>query len=145
MSTRIRRAYPWDVAACARILWAAVEEAEWMARSRSREEERKLLARMVRQGWVRVARVEGRIVGFISVENTHVHGLYLLPNARGQGIAAQLMKTAQTKASRLTLYAHAANARARRFYAAQGFRPVAIGAGNDEGLTEIRLEWERSA
>lgn len=145
MRCRIRRAYPWDVAAMARILSAAVEQADWMTRTRSKAEERALLAQMVRRGWVQLARVNGRTVGFIAQDGLQVHGLYLLETVRGQGIAAKLMAAAQSQSPRLTLYAHAANTRARRFYARHGFRPVAIGAGNDEGLTEIRYEWERAA
>jgi GNAT superfamily N-acetyltransferase len=112
---------------------------------RTRTEEARLIRRMVRRGWVHVARRGARVVGFIAAGEGEIHALYLLPEARGQGIGQALIAHAQARSPRLGLWAHAANHPARRFYAAAGFRPVSVGASNDERLTEIRFEWERAA
>ena len=81
----------------------------------------------------------------LQVAEGEIHALYLLPEARGQGIGQALIAHAQARSPRLGLWAHAANHPARRFYAAAGFRPVSVGASNDERLTEIRFEWEGAA
>ena len=141
----ITRARPWDGPAAARILSACIDEAHWLPRARSRAEEARILRDLIRRGWVRVARHKGRVVGFLALGDGEVHGLYLAPEARGQGIGAALLADAKAQSARLGLWAHAANHPARRFYAAQGFRPIRVGASNDERLTEIRYEWERVA
>lgn len=142
---RITRARRWDAPALARILWDFGDEAAWLPRVRSKTEEAALVRRLVRRGWVSVARRRGRVVGFIAAGEGEIHALYLLPDARGQGIGQTLVSHAQAREPKLGLWAHAANHPARRFYAAAGFRPVAVGAANDERLTEIRFEWESAA
>jgi GNAT superfamily N-acetyltransferase len=141
---RITPARPWDTPALARILWDFGTEAPWLPRARTRRDEMRALRRLVRRGRVRVARRGPRVVGFIAVADGEVHGLYLEPGVRGRGVGHRLIADAQARADRLGLWAHAANHRARRFYAANGFRPTAIGDGNDERLTELRFEWERA-
>lgn len=142
---RITRARGWDVPALARILWDFGDEAAWLPRVRSRRDEARLIRRMVRDGWVHVARRGARVVGFIAAGEGEIHALYLVPAARGQGIGQALIAHAQARAPRLGLWTHAANHTARRFYAAAGFRPMGVGDGNDERLTEIRFEWEGAA
>lgn len=142
---RITRAHRWDAPAVARILSDAVDEPIWMRRTRSRAEEARIARDLIARGWVRVARLRGRVVGFIAVGEGCVHGLYLSQAHRGRGIGRALMAHAQGAYPSLTLYAHAANHDARRFYGAAGFRPTGFGAANDEGLTEIRYQWEQVA
>nr|WP_255552217.1 GNAT family N-acetyltransferase [Maritimibacter dapengensis] len=101
---------------------------------------------MIARGEVRVAKRRGRIVGFVILDGAgEVQGLYVLPEAQGTGVAQALLVWSKAQQSRIGLWVHAANARARRFYQSQGFRPVALGDGNDERMTEIRYEWERAA
>lgn len=142
---RITRARAWEVGGLARILGACLDEARWLPRVRTPQEERLLLARLLRRGEVWVARRGARLIGFLALEAGEVQGLYLHPDWQGQGVARALLAHVKTREARLGLWAHAANARARRFYAAEGFRPVAFGADNDERMTEIRYEWERAA
>lgn len=144
-AVRVTRARPWETTVLARILWDFGGEAAWLPRVRTRTEEARLIRRMVRRGWVHVARRGARVVGFIAAGEGEIHALYLLPEARGQGIGQALIAHAQARSPRLGLWAHAANHPARRFYAAAGFRPVSVGASNDERLTEIRFEWEGAA
>lgn len=141
---RITRARGWEAERIALILRAAVADAAWLPSVRTPREERQLLLAMIRRGDVFVARKARRIVGFLALDRAgEVHGLYVLPDQRGTGVALALMDHAKRDRDRLGLFAHAQNLRARRFYHREGFRPMSLGAGNDEKLTEIRYEWER--
>lgn len=85
--------------------------------------------------------------GFLAREGEVVHALYVAPRARGRGAGARLLAHAKAASGtgRLRLWVHAANRRARAFYRRHGFAEVAFGdgTGNDEGLPEVRLEWQR--
>jgi L-amino acid N-acyltransferase YncA len=85
-----------------------------------------------------VAEVEGNVVGFASTGRSRdpdatpaiaeVEALYLDPDVVGTGIGRALFATAvddlrQRGYRRATLWVLASNARARRFYAAAGWRP----------------------
>ncbi len=144
---RVRRAHRFEARAVAAILASWTEESPWLPSVRSRDEERRLASAMIARGWVTVARRRGRVVGFLARDGGEVHALYLNRRARGQGIGRRLLEVAKAEAPALSLYAHADNRAARAFYLREGFREIGAGdgAGNDEGLPEIRLLWERPA
>lgn len=135
----------YEAARLARILAEHQAESPWLPRLRSGAQERALLAGLIKKGWVRVARRRGRVLGFLVMGEGALHGLYLTRSARGRGIARALIEEAQSRAPEITLWAHMANTRARRFYMAAGFRPMGFSDGNDEGLPEIRFEWRAAA
>lgn len=140
---RYRKARLWEAVSLARILAANTAASDWLPAVRTAQEERAILARLIWRRRVTVAARRGRLLGFIAHDGAEVQAIYLRPDAQGQGIGRALMAKAQARSDRLSLYAHAANHTARRFYAAAGFTPESFGAGNDEGLTEIRYVWER--
>ncbi|MBC7133267.1 MAG: GNAT family N-acetyltransferase [Roseovarius sp.] len=139
---RLARARLWQVPRLAAILWAFSRETPWLPRVRSRWADLWTLAVVVRRGWVRVARVGGRIAGFLVRDGSRVHALYVCPRARGQGVGRALLSEAKAVGA-LDLWVLVANAPARRFYAAQGFAELehAQGGGNDEGLPDILMTW----
>jgi GNAT superfamily N-acetyltransferase len=102
---------------------------------------------MIEAGWVKVARQQDEIVGFIARAGQEIHGLYLHPLAQGQGIARHLLDTSKAVCNQLNLWTYQANARAMEFYRAAGFVEVARGdgSGNEAGLPDVRLEWLRGA
>jgi ribosomal protein S18 acetylase RimI-like enzyme len=67
--------------------------------------------------------------------------------ARGQGIGSDLLRQAQAAAPALTLWTFQANTGAQRFYLRHGFREAlrTQGEANDEGLPDIRYEWQQEA
>ncbi len=87
-------------------------------------------------GWV-AEDDAGAVVGFClagpspddgGASTGHVHALYVLPGAAGQGIgsallAASLRHLRETGFSEATLWVGAGNEHARAFYAARGWRP----------------------
>jgi ribosomal protein S18 acetylase RimI-like enzyme len=139
---RLARAHIWQVPRLAAILWAFTRETPWLPRVRSRGADLRVLVTVVRRGWVRVARVRGRIAGFMVREGSRIHALYVCPRARGQGVGRALLTEAKA-AGALDLWVLVANAPARAFYRAEGFaeESYARGGGNDEGLPDILMIW----
>ena len=138
-----RRARLWHVPRLARILWSALPRHT----VRAHLGDLRLLARLVRRG--QITHVPGRFGprGFLARDGARIHALYTHPRARRQGVGSRLIADAQATAHRLELWTAQDNAPARAFYARHGFHPVALGfgQGNDEGLPDMRLIWQRNA
>lgn len=138
-------ARPSDARATGRIMSDWIDEAAWMPRVHSRPEGRAHLADMIERGWVDVARRCGQPVGFLARDGGEIHALYLERTARGQGVGAALLTKAKARTDRLALWTFQANEAAQRFYLREGFHEVSRsdGAGNDEGLPDIRYQWSK--
>lgn len=85
------------------------------------------------------------LIGHIAMSPGWVDHLYVETGRQGEGIGRALLAHAQGGQPALQLWTFQANARARRFYAANGFVEVewTDGAGNEEGMPDVRLEWRR--
>jgi len=83
-----------------------------------------------------VATVGDEVVGFVTVHGDEIEQVYVDASARGAGVAAALLRRGEEAvAARFEsawLAVVAGNARARRFYAREGWR--------DEGLFEYEAE-----
>jgi GNAT superfamily N-acetyltransferase len=136
----IRRAEAGDAAVCARILGDWVRETGWMPVLHTREEDLGFLSTLIAQADVFVA--EG---GFLVRGGEDVMALYLAPEARGRGLGKALLDEAKAGRERLFLWAFERNEGALRFYAREGFVAVerTEGAGNEAGLPDVRMVWER--
>lgn len=91
-----------------------------------------------------VAERLGLIVGFMAVVGNHLDHLYILPEYHRRGIGNRLLaKAKELSPDRLDLYAFQRNDPARAFYEARGFVAVEFGdgAGNEEGVPDVRYEW----
>ena len=95
---------------------------------------------------VRLAEVDGEIVGFASRDGTWLMNLYVKPGWTGKGIGSQLLTTMLANAAISTpvlrLFTYARNDGARRFYERHGFTAVATGdgTGNEEHEPDVRYE-----
>ncbi len=92
-----------------------------------------------------VARVEGRIVGFLNLQGEDLDQLYLLPGFYRLGIGTRLLALAKAASPRrLELYTFQRNDRARAFYEAHGFTARRFGDGtlNEEGEPDAFYVWE---
>ncbi len=136
-----------DAGAVGEVMGRANDAMVWLPRVHSRAQDVMHVADMIDAGWVRVARQQNEIVGFIARAEGEIHGLYLHPLVQGKGIARSLLDTSKMTCNRLGLWSFQGNARANRFYRKAGFVEVARGdgSGNDAGLPDIRLEWQRKA
>jgi GNAT superfamily N-acetyltransferase len=86
------------------------------------------------------------IVCFLALQGEEVRLLYTRPDRIGQGAGTLLIDAAKKSGvGALELWCFQANARARRFYDARGFRAIRYtdGAGNEEQMPDIRYRWER--
>jgi len=95
---------------------------------------------------VRLAEVDGEIVGFAARDGAWLMQLYVKPGWTGHGIGSKLLELILAEAAVATpilrLYTFARNAGARRFYERHGFVAVAFGdgTGNEEGEPDVRYE-----
>lgn len=71
-------------------------------------------------------RFSGMLTAFTTSRCARVVSVYLLPEHRGSGLAAELMRAVVDWADgrEVRLHVHQDNERAARFYAAMGFRPT---------------------
>ncbi len=138
-------ARPGDVRAIGAILSGWVDETDWLPRIHTRAEDQNHAADLVRRGWVIAARRCGEVVGFLARDGSEIHALYVARGRRGQGVGKALLEHAKQGRDHLGLWTFQANDAAQFFYRREGFHEVrrSNGAGNDEGLPDIRYEWSR--
>ncbi|MGX0976400.1 GNAT superfamily N-acetyltransferase [Roseovarius sp. MBR-51] len=137
------RAQLWHLPRLAVILWGFTRATPWLPQVRSHWEDLRALRSVIRWGWVRVIREQGRVAGFLVRDGDILHALYVHPMRRGRGLGRALLAEAKAEAGVLRLWVVEANAAARAFYARQGFVEAArsAGLGNDEGLPDILMVW----
>ncbi|WP_319824610.1 GNAT family N-acetyltransferase [Thalassovita sp.] len=137
------RAYLFHLPALLNILWRHTRDAG--EDSRDRLTDLWLMAKVILRGWVRYLRDEDGAAGFIIRDGQRVHALYVHPRAQGHGVGRILLNDAKAQADRLELWTLQQNHLARAFYLAQGFLEAAhtAGDGNDEGLPDVLLIWQK--
>jgi putative acetyltransferase len=88
---------------------------------------------------------QGRVVGFISVFDNEVGGIFIHPDWQKKGIGRSLMDTVSQDHDVLELEVFASNSNARAFYERYGF--VAIQEFDDEqtGFPVVRMRYEKKA
>ena len=138
----LTRARLWQLPRLLAILWAGTRAGPV---ARRHDEDIWALAKLVVQGKVQVWREAGKVRAFIARDGVRIHALYTEPQWRGRGAGAQLVREAMDTIEWLELWTAQANAGARRFYGAQGFREMRLtqGEGNDEGVPDVFMKWER--
>ncbi|MCB1358882.1 MAG: GNAT family N-acetyltransferase [Maritimibacter sp.] len=90
-----------------------------------------------------VAEADGVLLGFIGLIGDFVGGLFVAPEAQGQGIGRRLLDHAKARHGRLELEVYTGNPGALRFYLSQGFREISRRPQDSEGLPfeTARLAW----
>ncbi len=136
-----------DAGAVGHILSVSNETMPWLPRVHSAAEEIKYSGDMIEAGWVRVAKLGDRVVGFIARHESEIYALYVLPEAQDKGIGTALLKDAMAACDRLALWSYEANGIATHFYGLRGFVEVdrTDGSGNEARLPDIRFEWTKGA
>ena len=139
----LRPARSTDAGATGTILHDFSRENDWMPELHSCAETIAFCGRMIDQGWVTVAETQAGVVGFLALDGTEIHSLYLAAPSRGQGVGQELLEFAKSGQNELSLYAFQANEQACRFYERNGFAEIARsdGSRNDENLPDIRYIW----
>lgn len=98
-----------------------------------------------RRGPIWGAWTGGRLIGHVAVSPGWIDHLYVATGRQGAGVGRALVGRAKAGQPALQLWTFQANARARRFYAANGFAEVewTDGDGNEERMPDVRMEWRR--
>lgn len=91
-----------------------------------------------------VLELDGRVLGFVSVADNEVGGLFVDPAYQGQGVGRSLMDSVTARRSYVELEVFEANTIGRGFYAAYGFQDVGKGTEPATGLPVIRLRFDPS-
>ena len=144
--THLRPATLLDAGRVGAILSAWIDETPWMPRIHTRAEDIGFAGTMVERGWVTVSETGDTVSGFLARDGDDIHALYVDPDARGHGIGSRLLCDAMRRENTLTLWTFQSNLRAQAFYERHGFvaQERTDGAGNDEGLPDIRYHWQRT-
>lgn len=88
--------------------------------------------------WVAEA-PDGTPLGFISLLEGYIGGLFVAPGAQGRGIGRALLDLARRRRSALELEVYVENEHALRVYLAYGFREISRREVDDEGLPHANL------
>ncbi|MEM9267988.1 MAG: GNAT family N-acetyltransferase [Pseudomonadota bacterium] len=143
----LRAATPHDSVPLGGILSAWIQETDWMPKLRSPQVDVAFLANTIGEQQVTVSvDAQGIPQGFIALSEGYVSCLYVAQAARSQGLGAALLENVKAQCGQLTLWTHAQNTGARRFYARHGFAQTDATEGdNAEGLPDVKLTWVRGA
>lgn len=150
--TQLRAARSTDAGKVGAILSEFIDTTDWMPRLHTRAEDVAHAGILIARGRVTVAQRHGVVVGFAANDGCDLDALYVAGSARGQGVGTALLEHLKQGQDRLVLWTFQANSPAQAFYLRHGFAEVARsdgqgsdGQGNDEGLPDIRYEWQRKA
>jgi putative acetyltransferase len=142
----LRRATGEDAHAVAAVFSASFRLLSFLPRLHTIAEDRAFIANVIlRDCEVMVAEDDGGITSFLARQGHEVRLLYTRPDRIGEGAGTQLIEAAKKSGVRsLELWCFQANARARRFYEARGFRAVGFtdGTDNEEKMPDVRYRWE---
>ena len=101
-----------------------------------------LMNTVVPNNEVRVAMLDGTVVGFVAATKDSISQLYVRKANHHCGIGTQLLVWAKAQSGgRLWLFTFARNARARAFYERHGFKIVARGFEPTWQLEDLKYEW----
>jgi len=149
MSFKCRTATADDAEAIADIFSRSFRLLTFLPLLHTVEEDRRFIADVILKDCdVTVAEDDSGLVSFLARQAEEIRLLHTRPDRIGLGAGTQLVERAKRSgAERLELWCFQANARARRFYEARGFRAVRFtdGEQNEEKMPDIRYRWDRAA
>jgi ribosomal protein S18 acetylase RimI-like enzyme len=142
----IRRARPEDADAVAETFIASFETLlDFLPNLHTHDEHRRFITEIVpRDHEIWVAEEGGRVVGLAAIGESTLGHIYVHPDFHGRGLGTALLeKTKGLWPGGFTLWTFPANEQACRFYERHGLRAIEYGdgAGNEEGLPDVRYEW----
>lgn len=106
------------------------------------EQSRYFLSEVVPNYAVRIALLDGAMVGFVAASPTSIAQLYVRKGFHRQGIGSRLLQWAKEQSTgSLWLYTFQRNSGARAFYEHHGFTIVARGHEPNWKLDDLRYEW----
>jgi GNAT superfamily N-acetyltransferase len=147
MPFRLRHATDRDADAIAEVYCASFRLLTFLPMLHTIESYRWYVANvMLKQYAVMVAEDDTGIASFLARRDEEMGQFYTRPDRIGCGAGTQLIEEAKSSGvAALELWCFQANARARRFYEARGFRAIRFtdGADNEERMPDVRYRWDR--
>lgn len=147
MPLRLRRATAEDAAAIAALFSASFRLLTFLPVLHTSAEDRCFIEdAILRHCEVTLAEDGSGIISFLARKGEQVRLLYTRPDRLGAGAGTLLIEAAKASGvPALELWCFQANARARRFYEARGFRAIRFtnGADNEERTPDVCYRWER--
>ena len=118
-----------------------VHEVPWLPKLHSRADDLVFVRGVLKTHVMRLDDAGG--LGFLARRGGRIDALYVDGAARGRGLGKALLDEAKAL-GHLKLWTFQANHGARAFHIREGFGEVEFsdGAGNDEKLPDVRLEWQ---
>lgn len=141
----LRAARSTDAGKVGAILSEFAQGADWMPKLHTGAEDVAHAGVMIERGWVSIATFNDRVAGFAACNGGVLDALYVASDAQGKGLGTALLQQLQENFPALALWTFQANGRAQDFYVKHGFveQERTDGAGNDEGLPDVRFEWRK--
>jgi len=91
---------------------------------------------------IRIAEVDGTVVGFACLEGDLLDQLFVLPEWQGKGVGSRLLDDVKAlKPSGFTLYTFEKNLAARRFYERRGLVETGRGFSEEEQEADVAMRW----
>ncbi|SHN83086.1 GNAT family N-acetyltransferase [Desulfitobacterium chlororespirans] len=91
-----------------------------------------------------VTEEEGKVIGFISLVDQYIGGLFVEPSQQGMGAGTQLIQQAQEEKGHLTVGVYSKNSAARGFYRKHGFRKISEEFQPETGEIVINKAWKQA-
>ena len=110
------------------------------------EQEKYFWTVVVPNNAVRVAFLEGRMVGFVAASMTSISQLYVRKGFHRRGVGSRLLEWSKNRSGgSLWLFTFERNTVAQRFYERHGFKMVARGFEPIWKLNDLKYEWTSSS
>jgi GNAT superfamily N-acetyltransferase len=146
MPFRLRYATDRDADAIAELFFASYRLLTFLPMVHTIENRRFVTRLLLKECVVTVIEDDTGIISFLALQGEEVRQFYTRPDRIGRGAGTQLIEAVKSSGVlALELWCFQANARARRFYEARGFRAIRFtdGVGNEERMPDVRYRWDR--
>ncbi len=134
-----------DAEECAEILQEWIDETIWFTSPRPASAAAPMLRQNIDKYGFTLAMIDQQIAGFSCMSDGFLDFLYVGAKFRNRAVGHNLLKHCKFASSNgFSLWTFQQNTGARRFYEREGFVEAerTDGAGNEEGLPDIRYVWE---
>lgn len=118
-------------------------QAHWFINEKYWRKNYEIVCRDIKGSDVRVYEKDGKIAGFIGLNDDYIAGIFVACGCRSEGIGKELINFAKTEHRHLSLAVYEKNARAISFYKREGFSIEKIRTDKDTGETEFLMEWNK--
>ncbi len=98
---------------------------------------------ILQNSYVWTAKFDGKVVGFLALEENFIDQLYVLEEFQNKGLGSfWIAESKKIYPDFLELYTFACNEKAIRFYEKHGFTIIEKGIAPDEKIPDVKMRWE---